>query len=539
MRTFLFVLACAACTTTVTSAPTSTTPELAPIVIVETPAGSSGSRVSPVVEFHNSPTRDGLYIVPGLTRAAAANTHLVSGFNGTYSGSVYGQPLYMPGGAGTTGTYFVVTETNDVVALDERTGGMVWQRSLGPYANQEGEGCTGFDPLGVTSTPVIDPLERTLYVDGVESSKPDPYGKRTLQTHLVHAISIDDGSERDGWPVDVAGVVSNDHPFDVSVAHQRGALALVGHRLYVPFGSQGDCGNYRGTVVAIDVSRVSSSASPTVSTLPPVSAWMSPGPQAGVWAPNGVASDGTSVFFATGNGGGDATSDWSGGEAIFRFTGSMKDTPDDVFIAPTWRQLDSVDGDLGGSGVVIIQQSNAPFPKLALAFGKDGNMYAVDASHMGGAVGVPALLEMKVATHDIVDSPAAVPFGGGTLVVFDAQNGGVGVNCPGGTTGDLVAVQLMPGSPPSASVAWCAPGWGHGSPIITTTDGTNEPIVWLTGGGGDNALRAYDGATGNVIYDSSDQSVAMAGMYRFNTLIAANGRLLIAANNQAFQFAWQ
>lgn len=539
MRFLLAAFACVACTTTVTSPQP---PELLPVppdsLPLVPPAGSTGARVSSVVTYHNSNTRDGLYVARGLSHYAAPLMHLTDGFDGAYSGTVYGQPLYVPGIGANTGTYYVVTEANDVIALDEVTGATKWTKSLGPYANQEGEGCGGFNPLGITSTPVIDPSTRTLYVDGIESTGPDPNGKRTLRTHLVHALSIDDGSERDGWPIDVAGIVSNDHPFDVSVAHQRGALALVGNRLYVPYGSQGDCGNYRGTVVSIDVSHFANGALPSVSDITPVTAWMSPGPAAGVWSPNGVASDGVNVFFATGNGGGDATSDWGGGEAVLRFNHDVKDSPDDVFVASDWRALDMADKDLGGSGVVIVKQPNAAVPELAIAFGKDGNMYALDAAHLGGAVGVPALLELRVATHDIVDAPAAVPFGGGTLVVFDAQSGGMGVGCPAGQYGDLVGVQIMPGSPPTASVLWCNSGWGHGSPIITTTDGTSEPMVWLTGGGGDNALRAYDAATGNVLFDAANQGVAMAGMYRFNTLIVANNRLVIAATNRTYSFSW-
>ena len=501
--------------------------------------GSTAAADLAVVTHHNSATRNGLYVMPGLTADVVAQTHLVGAFDGTYSGAVNAQPLYMPGSGGAAGQYFVVTERNYVVALDEVTGLPRWQRSLGPYANQEGEGCGGFNPLGVTGTPVIDPASHTLYVDGVDVTPPDPYGNRTLRTHLVHAISTDDGTERDGWPVDVASLVSNGHPFHVDVAHQRGALALVHDHLFVPYGSQGDCGDYYGTVVSLDVRRSSSPDSPTTVNVAPMTGWASPGPQAGVWAPNGVASDGTNVFFATGNGGGDSANGWQGGEAVYRFAaGVMGDNPDDVFVSPDWAALDAVDGDLGGSGVVIVSQPGAAAPELALAFGKDGNMYALDATNLGGAVGTPPLMMAHVATHDIVDSPAAVPFDQGTLVVFDAQSGGAGVGCPAGQAGDLVGVYIAPGSPPTASVLWCNYGYGHGAPIITTTDGVNDPLVWMTGGGGDGALHAYDAGTGQVIYDSSAQGVSMPNMYRFNTLIASHGRLLVAADNHAYQFAW-
>ena len=84
-----------------------------------------------------------------------------------------------------------------------------------------------------------------------------------------------------------------------------------------------------------------------------------------------------------------------------------------------------------------------------------------------------------------------------------------------------------------------ASGWGHGSPIITTTDGVSNPFVWLTGGGGDNALRAYDANDGTILFDSTDQGTTMPGMYRFNTLIVANERIVVAANDRTYAFTWK
>ena len=41
---------------------------------------------------------------------------------------------------------------------------------------------------------------------------------------------------------------------------------------------------------------------------------------------------------------------------------------------------------------------------------------------------------------------------------------------------------------------------GQGSPWVTTTDGTNNAIVWVVGAQGDGQLHGYDGDTGAVIY---------------------------------------
>ena len=46
-----------------------------------------------VTEHHNHDSRDGLYIDPAFTSAAAANLKRDTNFNGTINGNVYAQPL--------------------------------------------------------------------------------------------------------------------------------------------------------------------------------------------------------------------------------------------------------------------------------------------------------------------------------------------------------------------------------------------------------------------------------------------------------------
>ena len=62
----------------------------------EVPAGGSVN----VTQHHNNPSRDGLYIDPAFTHAAAANLTRDLGFNGTIVGNVYAQPLYIEDGPG-------------------------------------------------------------------------------------------------------------------------------------------------------------------------------------------------------------------------------------------------------------------------------------------------------------------------------------------------------------------------------------------------------------------------------------------------------
>src|SRR4029078_3429814 len=80
-------------------------------------------------------------------------------------------------------------------------------------------------------------------------------------------------------------------PFNTPAQNQRGALSLLNGILYVPYGGHaGDCGSYRGWVVAIHA------ANPTK-----IGAWVTGGVGGGIWCPGGMPSDGTGVFASTGN----------------------------------------------------------------------------------------------------------------------------------------------------------------------------------------------------------------------------------------------
>src|SRR4029079_11217336 len=100
--------------------------------------------------------------------------------------------------------------------------------------------CGNIDPFGVTGTPVIDAASKTLFVAALTT----PDGGITKR-HQVFALSLDDGTPRAGWPVDVSTITANGATFQASVQGQRAALALLGRTVYVGYGGMlGECGNY-------------------------------------------------------------------------------------------------------------------------------------------------------------------------------------------------------------------------------------------------------------------------------------------------------
>src|SRR5262249_49387680 len=142
---------------------------------------------------------------------------------------------------------------------------------------------------------------RTMYLDAM-------IRENNAAHHRIFAPSVDDGTTRPGWPIDVSTKVAmGSMQFLSAPQNERGALSLVNGNLFVPYGGHsGDCGSYHGWVVSVPTDN------PGL-----ISGWATPAMAAGIWAPGGLSSDGTSVFAATGNAFGEIT--WAGGEMVGRF----------------------------------------------------------------------------------------------------------------------------------------------------------------------------------------------------------------------------
>src|SRR5262245_10851609 len=101
-----------------------------------------------VVQHHNSDARDGLYVDAAFTHGAAAGLRRVMAFNGTISGNVYAQPLYVTNRTTRKGMIIVATQSNNVYALDANTGAVIWQRNVGtPIVS--GLPCGNISPVGI------------------------------------------------------------------------------------------------------------------------------------------------------------------------------------------------------------------------------------------------------------------------------------------------------------------------------------------------------------------------------------------------------
>jgi len=99
-------------------------------------------------------------------------------------------------------------------------------------------------------------------------------------------------------------------------------------------------------------------------------------------------------------------------------------------------------------------------------------------------------------------------------------------------------LKVTGGERPALTTVWCGAMRGTGSPIVTTTDGHSEPIVWMVGAEGDNRLHAFKGDTGEPLFAGGGPNEAMAGLHRFQSLIATDERLYVGADNKIYAFAF-
>jgi hypothetical protein len=330
--------------------------------------------------------------------------------------------------------------------------------------------------------------------------------------HLIFSLNVDTGGLNPGWPVDVNSTAQFGTVHFVSLAQgERGALAVIGTNLYVPFGGlYGDCGTYYGWVLGIPLNGPAT-----------VMAWATTAKQGGIWGVSGVASDGVDPFVATGNA--DEPSGWAGGDGVFHLQPNLVLTNgiSDYWAPTNWLSLDTGDLDLGSSGVLLVDVPGATPSNLVAVLGKDKNIYLLNQTDLGGVTAPVA--KMTVGSSPIIQAAATYSTALGTYVVF--ANGG-----------DLHALRIGASNPPTITPVWTESEGGAGSPFVTSTDGTNNMIVWGYGAENTQRLYSFNGDTGSAIFTGGGTNELMAGTHRFSTAIVARGRIYVGTDNKIYAF---
>ncbi len=468
-----------------------------------------------VLTYHNSQSRAGTYKMPGLTLAAAATIVPDTKFSGAVTGNIYAQPLMWHPKSGPD-LLIVATENNSIYALNAVTGAVVWQRQLLPSVPVGNLGCGDINPEGVTGAPVIDAATGTLYLDALTLSNGNV-------RQMIYGLSVTTGAVPPGWPLDVqAALATAGYAFSSTHQGERSALLDQGGKIYAVYGGRsGDCDPYNGVVIEID---------PATHAL--TGNWETRALRGGIWSQGGIASTGTHMFITTGNTTGPAGYAYGDGESVVRLTAGLKRSSSTTnYYAPAnWLTLDQDDADLGGTEALPVNLADGSGKTTAsiIAFGKDGDAYLLNRANLGGIGGAATIVHVDGGA--IITGPAVYATPNGDMVAFTNANP---VGCSGS---GIMMITLSPSAASPISVDWCAAYSGNGAPIITTTDGTSNPIVWVTGANGDNELHGFNALTGATVFNGA--GTAMTGLHRYGTLIASDHRLYVAADNKVYAYTF-
>lgn len=134
----------------------------------------------------------------------------------------------------------------------------------------------------------------------------------------------------------------------------------------------------------------------------------------------------------------------------------------------------------------------------------------------------------RVSTNEIITAMATYPVSDGAMTAFVGE----GARCPSGHSGNLVMLKITPSA---VATVWCSAFNGVGAPIVTTTDGKSNPIVWVAGAQGDGKLHGFRGTDSKLLAAVAGGS---APIERYQTILSANGRFYVAANGTVYAFTY-
>jgi polyvinyl alcohol dehydrogenase (cytochrome) len=407
---------------------------------------------------------------------------------------IWGQPLVLGS------RVYVATVGNEIYALEASTGKVIWEKGAGTPVPSGEVTCGDIDPsVGIVGTPVIDVSTNTLYAVA------DTWSASTKEAHhVLQGYNLASGENVLSTQVDPPGA-------DPKTLLQRPALNLDQGKVVFGFGGNaGDCGSYRGAVVAVPEAGG------------PPSFWQYPAaaPAYGggaVWGTSGPAVDGEGhIYVSTGNpnfpkGQEVGTYDYS--DSIVELSSSMSLIGN--FAPESWLADSNHDRDLGSSGSELLPGG------LLFQAGKNEMGYLVDEATMGS--GAPAVYSQKVCKGK-VEGEGEGSFGGDAYAA-----GTIYIPCTDGVralTYNQTARTFAP--------LWHGPSDATGPPIVSAG------LVWVISGkflsGGGTKLYGLDAATGVPRYTETLPSPVVD---HFASPSAAGGRVFLATGSSvtAYQVA--
>ena len=506
----------------------------------------SASAQSSVLTQHNDNARTGQNTSETILNTSNVNANEFGKlFAMPVDGQVYAQPLYVPGvtiNGGVHNVVIIATENDSVYAYDadSTSSVLLWKTkaSLVDAAHGAGAGetalnsatttgCDDMPQVGITSTPVIDPTSKTIYVEAKSTNG-------TNYFHRLHALDLLTGNEKSPGPVVIAGTVSGtgDGSSNGQIAfdnlHQlnRPGLLLLNGTIYIAYASHCDNSPYHGWLFAYDAATFTKKS--VYVTTPN-------GGMGGFWMSGaGVAADASgNIFIASGNG--DFVLSKEAGDTILKLgTTNQILALLDYFTPFDQTTLDGSDLDLGSGGVLLLPDQPGSFPHILVEAGKEGRIYVVNRDQMttsnshycSGCTNDPEIIKESGsgAIGGLFNLPA---YWNSNLYFWGA--GDVLKSIP--ITNGLPDFTHVTGSTPSIGF----PGAGISISSNGTTAGT--AILWALNStqhdSGPAILYAYDATNiSSMLYSSTQNAVrdAAGTAVKFTVPTISNGKVYVGTS---------
>jgi Ricin-type beta-trefoil lectin domain-like len=506
-----------------------------------------GHAQNDVLTWHNDVARTGQNLSEAiLTPALVNSTNFGLIANVVVDGKVDAQPLYASAitlpGQGTHNILYIATEHDSVYAVNADSGTIYWQKSLlaAGETTSDDRNCGQVTPeIGITSTPVIDRsagAHGTIFVVAMSKDASGNY------YHRIHALDLTTGAEQANSPVVVQatypgtgdgssnGLVS----FSPGQYKERPGLLLVNGTLYTSWGSHCDDRPYAGWLMAYSEGTLKQTS---------VIDFAPNGSDAALWnAGAGPAADSSgNIYVALANGTFDTTLTAAGfpsagdyGNAVAKV--ALQNGELNVLDYWTMYNSDSEsngDVDLGSGGLMVLPNqvdSTGTTRHLAVAAGKDNNLYLVDRDNMGhydaandgtiyqqlsgalpgGVWSSPAYFNGNVYYGSVGSNLRAFQLSQARLVTSAVQ-----------TTNTTFA---YPGTTPSVSA------YGAGNGVVWATENTNPAV-----------LHAYEATNLDTELYNSNQAGTRDHFGEGNKYIVptiVNGKVYVGTTNSVGIFGF-
>ena len=434
---------------------------------------------------------------------------------------------------------YVATENNTVYALDAASGAVLMTRNLGtpvPISALPGGCGNNSNIVGINGTPVIDTVAGILYVIAYTYES-------NHAVYRLHALNVDTLVDTvTPALISASSTLNNGQGYDFNPAanRQRAGLLLANGNVYAGFASFCDInanlsrgwvlGWQTGTLTPLLNGKLNNTHAASPDSFFLSSVWMSG---------SGLASSAAgNIYFVTGN------SDYSGrtynhitnlSESAVEMSADLS-TVNSLFTPGSAADghvvLDEEDLDYGSGGLMLLPPQAVSASNLAVAAGKVGILYLLNADNLGN--GAATATGLPISQTNI---------GGGCWCVESYFTGSDGLGRVVSSGGNGLTVWKVVGGTKvhlakgvSATIPVSVQDPGFFTSVSTNGTAANSVVIWAVGRPVDSSpanvtLYAFNGA-GKQLFSGIAGTWPNIGGNANIVPVVANGRVYVASYEQ-------